>query len=601
MLFRNSLKGAFLGVLFLFQLIGHAQVVDDLSNSPVWHLLLQHNDKGFLIQDHDFYIAGPETDLKSELQRSIDLFFNTSSLTANQIATICRFPARYEWLRQQLDYHNWQGAQSLCPDFAEFIQRVPFDRLYLVYAAENITQPSSMMGHSFLALKGKTNDGTELAHALTFFTDVDLTRPVDLIWGSLVKGKPGYLMVSPHRQQMAFYLHQEQRNVYEYPVNMKADQLALLQAHIWELRQVSVDYFFHSLNCATLTNNLLGFASADLLPNSVNWLSPLDVVKVSYNAGILSSPTLYPSDKWKVRETRKVITSRGLLPEFYHFYETGQFSEYLEPGDRVLFTELGHGLSTYQYHQSKLTESELTAKKRAFAVASSNEAQHQIELPASRDPLLRADDSQFGISWSQDERIMLRWLPAAHLLSDNHRHAFSESELQLFSITASYKPWTRSARIDDATLYAVSSFIPYDSLTGGVSGRFHIRASRLLGFESSQVLTPSIGGGIGATVSLHHDVMLYALFNASAEQHHGLYLTAGPEVGLFMYQVFNNKSLVSFRHDLNYLGSGKSSQRLKWQQSWFASRQYTWHWHLEKQWLNKQRDLSAGFEFRIYY
>ncbi|MCC5853220.1 MAG: DUF4105 domain-containing protein [Alkalimonas sp.] len=595
----RCLKGAVVSVLFLFSAQGGASQLQELSLDPFWQLLLHHNGQRFLVEDPRFYLSS--LNQADELVQAVSVFFPEVALSVDDIEVICRFPARYEWLRSRLSLMDRPSAASLCTDYSEFLQRVPAEHISLVYAAENITQPSSMMGHSFLAFRGKNTQNTELAHALTFFTDVDVSRPVDLIWGSLVRGKPGYLVVSPLRQQMAFYLHDEQRNVYEYPVRMNHEQRSLLLAHLWELRQVDIDYYFHRFNCATLTNNLLAFAEPSLLNASASWLSPLDVVKLSYGQGILEAPVLHPSDKWKIREISKALHQHELDRVFRDMYSDGIPVVIPDPSHRFLLVELGMSLAAFDYHSGELSEPAFRKKVDYFSSLDHGDLAHRIELPANRDPLLRANDSQVALSWQNDRRIGLRWLPAAHLVSDNHRHAFSESELQLLSITGSYQPETRSLRLEQATLYAVSSFIPYDKFTGGLSGRFHISMYRQPDALGHSTLIPSVGGGLGASHSIHQDVMFYTLFNAAIEQHRGLYLTAGPEVGVMMYQLFNNKSVISLRHDLNYMGSGKSRHAMRWQQSWFLHQDYTLHFSFEKQRFQGLHHISSALELRLYY
>jgi len=213
-----------------------------------WLSLLHIKNGTPTITDPAFILTQDDFSPELEWQATLRLF-------AQQPQAICRFPARYRLLQQS-------GASLPefpdCPEYRVFLQRVPVDQVSVIYASENLTSPSSMLGHAMLAAEGVRDDGFYARHSVSFFTVLDSINPIKVLWETLIKGKEGFFLVKPLRAHFEFYNLAEQRNVWRYELDLDAGQRALLQDHLWELRSVNMDYFFHTQNCATVNNWRLG-------------------------------------------------------------------------------------------------------------------------------------------------------------------------------------------------------------------------------------------------------------------------------------------------------------------------------------------------------
>lgn len=596
----HQLKGAVLCAFFLL-LTSSVNAIPPLWQHHEWQALLHLDTQGkSLITDTNFMRTASA---ELEFKHFVSAFFDPEHTQTQQWQSeICRYPARYIWLRQQLQLTDTVLPTQVCGDYDVFRQKMPADNVTLVYAAENITQPSSMMGHAFLAFSGQNEKGIDVSHALTFFTDVDLSNVALLIWQSIVSGKQGHLVVSPYKDQLQFYLNNEQRNVFEYPVATSPWQRELLMAHLWELKQTELSYYFHTFNCATLTNNLLALLTPEQASVTSSWLSPLDVVKMNKQLGVINHSNLLPSDKWKVR------TIRPLLSEAAKRYARNfSDSDYIQlqskgPEETLLALEFSQSLLSYSLQQETISPAEYRFKaEQLSSLGERDAADFKLELSNAKDPTLRPADGQVSISYMQNDDVVLSYLPASHKLTDNHKHAFSESELQLFSSSISYNASTGNTRLRELTVYSVSSFIPYDPYTGGWSGRFSLGAVRKANRKLDNKLAPGVSGALGLTVEMHPDIYLYSLLNISADWYRGLQLSAAPEVGLMMYQLFNNKTLLSYRRDFNQLGSDRPIDRLSWAQSWFFSSDAALIWQFDKITSGHSKDIRSGLTLRFYF
>lgn len=183
-----------------------------------------------------------------------------------------------------------------CSDLQEFFARAPADRLDLMFASEGLSQPATMIGHSFLRLTGQRANGEEVEHGVTFFTEAGGYNLPKLLVERMVLGKPGFFALSPFKEEWGRYLLSEQRALWSYTLKLDQDQIRLIQMHLQELKQVQLTYFFQSYNCATLLQHVLGL-SGQLPPHQNWWSTPKDVVQAAAEAGLIESVSVEQPDQ----------------------------------------------------------------------------------------------------------------------------------------------------------------------------------------------------------------------------------------------------------------------------------------------------------------
>src|SRR5690606_22751605 len=172
-----------------------------------------------------------------------------------------------------------ENPLTSCESLQEFKKRAPFERVYLIFASENISIPSSMMGHVYLKFSGKNKEKKDLQHAISFYTDVDGFNCAKLVVESLILGKKGYYSLSPSEPIKEKYILQEGRNVWEFELNLTNYERNLLQYHLFELKRIKLTYHFHTYNCATLIENILFVTNPVQDKFKTRWVYPLDVVR----------------------------------------------------------------------------------------------------------------------------------------------------------------------------------------------------------------------------------------------------------------------------------------------------------------------------------
>lgn len=166
----------------------------------------------------------------------------------------CRFPARFAFMKQALGWRDEQLPPVACPELAAFEQQLGARTLAVVFASYFITNPASAFGHTMLYVGSEpaiSPRQIQLADSgIAFEADTKGLSPV----GYIPKGLAGELTagfrVKPFYDLVRKYERQELRDLWLFPLQIEAAELAQLVRHTWELRGVSYRYGFFGGNCA---------------------------------------------------------------------------------------------------------------------------------------------------------------------------------------------------------------------------------------------------------------------------------------------------------------------------------------------------------------
>ena len=586
---HSSARGNGFTVPFLFGLVlwlvlaGVSQASDleslreraysqQLSAHPVWQALVHQRDTDSLIEDSNFILSQPAFSAAREMDASLNQLFGGDPSVRRE--AICRYPARYQWLIDQLLPPDSADPLTLCPDIAEFFAKAPAERIDLIFASENLTSPSSMMGHVLLRLSGTGPDGRPAIHAVSYFTEINGINVPRILFESLVTGKPGYYTLSPYREKEAFYRQREQRNLWEYPLTLSPAQRRLIRLHLWELRSAQLSYYFHRYNCATLTRYLLAIADPELLQNQSLWTTPLDVVRALQNSPLLGPVEALPSDRWlsealsqQLPETL-IAQARAAVAQGSRLTPAPEISAQ----QRYLALEFSVAWAGYTAADGQLDRE--TAARAAAAAQEQLEVEfpHQrIDLSRYKSPIRRPQDSQWRAGLLHQEGaalLQLGFLAASHRLEDSNRQSFSESALQLGDVTATLNPRQGQIKLKELQVYAMTSLAPVNTLTSGFTGRVRFGMEPHYDAQLQTRSAANISGGIGMTARISRDALVYGIAGGGVGWvEGGGYFYGEPEFGAVINEVWAMKSLIRARALIQQIQRDEPAYELSWTQT----------------------------------
>lgn len=219
-----------------------------LDGERYWQLLLHVSNGSSEIDDPEFFLSpSGKTDFKSELHATLDALYGETHFDDN--ATACRYPARTAWLREQLDL---QGLPDVtCNEYDTLVRKIDPRSVTLVFADAHINSPASMFGHTFLRIDS-AYESKLLSHAINYAANADQSKENGVVFAikGLFGGYPGIYSLLPYYEKLSEYKSTEQRDIWEYELNLSEEEVRRMVAHIWEIHATYSWYYFFDENCS---------------------------------------------------------------------------------------------------------------------------------------------------------------------------------------------------------------------------------------------------------------------------------------------------------------------------------------------------------------
>ena len=286
-----------------------------ISQHPYWLRLLHFHHPGESpgqwsfrsdVQNASFFLSpAGQVDPQAELQATLQAFFQAESEDPDRHPQ-CRFVARYQWLKTQLDFSGSQMPEKPCPFFERWANLSHVKSVSLVFASAYMGNPASIYGHILLKIN---SEGDVFSHSLlspTFnfgaLVDVD-DNPVVYAFKGLFGGYTGRFSDERFYNYNHIYGETELRDLWEYELNLDEQQRRRIIYHAWEMLQaVDFDYWFALDNCAYRLAGLVEMAwdEQQINPSFGLWTIPINVfyrINAMENKGepLVTSIRLIPS------------------------------------------------------------------------------------------------------------------------------------------------------------------------------------------------------------------------------------------------------------------------------------------------------------------
>ena len=292
-----------------------------LADERSWRRLLHYHPtalgRGGLVSHVDdprFFLAGESgrRDATAELDATIATLFGGAGAEAD--AARCRFVARDRWLRERLAGEvDLPPETPRCSNFRDWHATLGARSVTLIFPAAYLNNPSSMFGHTLLRLDPAGVDaGSDwLSWSLNFAADVgtDTPRTATYAWKGITGGYPGRFELEPYFKKIRQYGAIENRDIWEYRLDLAPEEVERLVEHVWELRGIVFDYFFFRENCSYRLLELIDLArpTLDLAARFRFTAIPSDTVRAVAEAGLVESARWLPSAASRLRHESAAV------------------------------------------------------------------------------------------------------------------------------------------------------------------------------------------------------------------------------------------------------------------------------------------------------
>ncbi len=363
-------------------LIDKAKVLK-LNDNPVWHKLLSYERssgaksvKSTIHQDVFFNSNEGKRNSKAELDSTIRAFLFPINQNENTHA-VCRFPARFLWLKKHLNLSSGGFPTVNCSDFQEWTIGNSIRSISIVFASGYMGNPGSYYGHVLLKLNsGKLKNNSHLLDQTINYgvifpeSDDPLSYMVKGVFGGY---EGGFSRVSYdfHNKN---YGEIELRDMWEYELSLDKEEVDFIVAHAWEVLGKTHTYYFFKENCVSRLAELLEVVDGiKIEPENPFFILPQALIKKLASSKRNGEPLLrsikyHPSrqtklytnyltlDKLQQRVVHAVVMSSGEL-------ESDSFNALGAKSQKVVLATL---LDYFEYAKSvnELTEVEIQSVRQ---------------------------------------------------------------------------------------------------------------------------------------------------------------------------------------------------------------------------------------------
>ncbi len=496
-----------LSFFVIFSLPGEAATAPStLAKQPQWLALLQYHRSDWHgrlrseVDTPDFFLSkqGKHSPL-AELEATLQALQSQPELQ-------CRFPARAQWLHREGLLPNLAIDEHHCPELQQWLVKFNASSVSLIFPAAYLNSPSSMFGHLFLRINPKNIDDGNflLAQTINFAATVnhDDSELVYALRG-LFGGYPGTVTVLPYYEKVKEYSELENRDIWEYRLNLNDEEIRRLLLNTWELLPVTFDYYFFDENCAYRILTLLDGArpSLQLADPFTAYAIPSETLRAIVASGLVSEADYRPS---MARQLRSKISQ---LPEPLHA-KALTLADPATDAQTVSFDgvgpvwaagtlEVAYDLQRYQAHQQQLPRDQVA--RASFRLL---QQRNKLAVPSPFSPppapAVRDDQGhktfQVGLSRGENQQMettLLRLRPAYHDLLDPPAGYPEGAQIKfLETVLAAREGGT--VRVEQFTGLNTTSLSPRDDFFQPLSWQVDVGLYRHYLKDGDDPLTPSL-------------------------------------------------------------------------------------------------------------
>jgi len=456
-----------------------------LYNNRYWHLLLHMDNNISEIDDANFFFSKDGAiNPKSELISTLKAFYSDINSSDENSSSICRFPARYYWLKEKLDFPS---SSLECKEYQKILKRVDPQSVTLVFPSAHINSPASMFGHTFLRINSSYNSRL-LSYAINYAANADTKKENGVVFAikGLIGGYYGLYSLLPYYDKLKEYRDTEQRDIWEYDLNLTPKETLKMFRHIWELKDTNSFYYFFTENCSYNMLWLLEIARDKLyLRDKFTYqVIPLETVYIIKNAGLIKKNSYRPSKRAVLLKYEKLIDKSYIdIPKklnskskIYLFLDNQNIS--LEQKKYIL--EASVELLEYRYIKGQIKKDKYLTLFHQLTMARATLGQSSpISIKTPENPLKghRAVRLEIGYkNKNKDSMALLGIRPAYHSIDDPQIGFMRGTQIEFLDILLSKSK--DKFRLEKGTILSIISISQRDDFFKPLSWRTKFEFNR---------------------------------------------------------------------------------------------------------------------------
>ncbi|OPA97430.1 hypothetical protein BFW87_06995 [Pseudomonas fluorescens] len=562
------------------------QRLQQLANDPFW-LSLGHYEAGKIsgwrsyVSDKKFFLAAdgahhPDAELKA----TVEALYAPASLGEKHVQ--CVYPARTRWLKAQLNLTDLPALE--CKEFTQWFKDVAPHSAVMIFPAAYLNSPSSMFGHTLLRIdqadvqKDKT---ALLSYAINFGAYIEGSdNSILYAWKGLMGGYPGLFALVPYQEKLSEYRSLENRDLWEYRLNLTEVETKRMVEHVWELKQIQFDYFFFDENCSYRLLELLQVARPGLRLTEQFPLTaiPTDTVKAVKDAGLVEKIDYRPSRERELLERAKPLNSDEQQWVLKVSDDTKQLQDpafkAIAKDRQALIIDAAYRLGRYRANG---LERDPARSQRSFellrAINQNPPPDLQIERPGLPENGHESRTWQAGIGTRGSKTFGEYGLRMAyHDLNDNAEGFPLGAQIEILQMKLRQYEGNHW-QLQQLDLATIRSLTPRNALLQPWSWQVTGGLERVPGKHDDETLVAHVNGGAGGTWQLTDDMLGFALGTVRVEHNNDFSEAISPAAGFNTGVLWKNPlGNLSLEAKGDFFTNGEVRRSLSLNQQWELSR-----------------------------
>ncbi|QJP97661.1 Lnb N-terminal periplasmic domain-containing protein [Pseudomonas fluorescens] len=494
----------------------------------------------------------------------------------------CVYPARTRWLKDQLNLTDLPTPD--CSEFKKWFKDVSPHSAVMIFPAAYLNSPSSMFGHTLLRIDQadvQSDKTSLLSYAINFGAYIEGSdNSILYAWKGLMGGYPGLFALVPYQEKLSEYRSLENRDLWEYRLNLTQAETARMVEHVWELKQIQFDYFFFDENCSYRLLELLQVARPSLRLTEQFPLTaiPTDTVKAVKESGLVESIEYRPSRERELLSRAEPLT--GQEQDWVQKVSADQ--QHLQdpafqalPRDRqALIIDAAYRLERYRANGQERDPQRAQRSFELLRAINKNPAPElQIPQPGLPEDGHESRTWQAGLGTRGDRAFGEYGLRMAyHDLNDNAESFPLGAQIEILQMKLRQyegNHW-QFQQLDLAT---IRSLTPRNALLQPLSWQVTGGLERVPGKHDDENLVSHVNGGGGGTWALGDDVLGFALGTVRVEHNNDFAEFVSPAGGFNTGVLWKNPlGNLSVEAKGDYFFNGEVRRSLSLNQQWELSR-----------------------------
>lgn len=503
---------------YLSELVGQS-IEKKLSEKRYWHLLLHYRDRllgGAQSEagEGKFFLASNgRDDPQAELEATLAQFFSDQPVGLSLQPAQCAFIARYRWLKSELGFDPERLAEQKCERFDAWYSSLNPESVTLIFPSAYMNNPSSMFGHTLLRIDQKDQSERILDYTINYAATVTTENGALFAILGIFGGFNGNFTTIPYYLQVQKYSNLENRDIWEYRLNLTEAQIERMLMHAWELGNTRFTYYFFNKNCSYQLLPLLEIADPDLhLADSFQyWAIPADTVrKITAQPGLVKEIVYRPSRATQVRHKRTLLRpeERALFSEITRDPASlGSDAFNALPIDRqVLLLDIAYDYTRYQSADDESNLDKIKKRQRLLLERRSRmkvQSEEVSFVPSTLPPENGHETARVGVGfgWREGapfEQLMIR--PAYHDLMDDDTGYLPGAQIELMNAEIRYDNHADRFELERISFANIVSLFPVDPLFKKPSWRINAGIERLPSDRCRSCRHAELNVGSGTTL-----------------------------------------------------------------------------------------------------